>query len=133
MVKRQQNGLSHSLKFYLPLSVLSIPSLILPSDYNTSEQKQACKKHELYVSFRDLGWQVRRKGFTSLTSANKKASSYFRFIGILSSRRQGGNCNASPHWFERTLFFARRTGSLHLRATRLSTAMENALSRSTLT
>lgn len=29
-------------------------------DYNTSEQKQACKKHELYVSFRDLGWQVRQ-------------------------------------------------------------------------
>uniref|UniRef100_K7G289 Bone morphotic protein 5 n=1 Tax=Pelodiscus sinensis TaxID=13735 RepID=K7G289_PELSI len=28
------------------------------TDYNTSEQKQACKKHELYVSFRDLGWQV---------------------------------------------------------------------------
>lgn len=28
-------------------------------DPNTSEQKQACKKHELYVSFRDLGWQVR--------------------------------------------------------------------------
>uniref|UniRef100_A0A667XWU7 Bone morphogenetic protein 5 n=1 Tax=Myripristis murdjan TaxID=586833 RepID=A0A667XWU7_9TELE len=26
-------------------------------DHNTSEQKQACKKHELYVSFRDLGWQ----------------------------------------------------------------------------
>ncbi|XP_013889747.1 bone morphogenetic protein 5 [Austrofundulus limnaeus] len=26
-------------------------------DYNTSEQKQACKKHELYVSFRELGWQ----------------------------------------------------------------------------
>ncbi|KAG7462803.1 hypothetical protein MATL_G00188620 [Megalops atlanticus] len=26
-------------------------------DQNTSEQKQACKKHELYVSFRDLGWQ----------------------------------------------------------------------------
>ncbi|XP_077585912.1 bone morphogenetic protein 5 [Stigmatopora nigra] len=26
-------------------------------EYNTSEQKQACKKHELYVSFRDLGWQ----------------------------------------------------------------------------
>uniref|UniRef100_A0A3Q3WIX2 TGF-beta family profile domain-containing protein n=1 Tax=Mola mola TaxID=94237 RepID=A0A3Q3WIX2_MOLML len=23
----------------------------------TAEQKQACKKHELYVSFRDLGWQ----------------------------------------------------------------------------
>ncbi|XP_019487325.1 PREDICTED: bone morphogenetic protein 5 [Hipposideros armiger] len=31
--------------------------LCLSSDYNTSEQKQACKKHELYVSFRDLGWQ----------------------------------------------------------------------------
>lgn len=30
----------------------------LSADYNTSEQKQACKKHELYVSFRDLGWQV---------------------------------------------------------------------------
>ncbi|KAM3863432.1 bone morphogenetic protein 5 [Diretmus argenteus] len=27
------------------------------TDHNTSEQKQACKKHELYVSFRDLGWQ----------------------------------------------------------------------------
>ncbi|KAG7477968.1 hypothetical protein MATL_G00075060 [Megalops atlanticus] len=24
---------------------------------NSSDQKQACKKHELYVSFRDLGWQ----------------------------------------------------------------------------
>lgn len=32
---------------------------MFPTDYNTSEQKQACKKHELYVSFRDLGWQVR--------------------------------------------------------------------------
>ncbi|KAM4693551.1 bone morphogenetic protein 5 [Discoglossus pictus] len=31
-----------------------VPSI---GDYNTSEQKQACKKHELYVSFRDLGWQ----------------------------------------------------------------------------
>ncbi|XP_032073010.1 bone morphogenetic protein 5 [Thamnophis elegans] len=27
------------------------------ADYNTSEPKQACRKHELYVSFRDLGWQ----------------------------------------------------------------------------
>ncbi|GAA6068746.1 bone morphogenetic protein 5 isoform X2, partial [Tachysurus ichikawai] len=26
-------------------------------DPNISEQKQACKKHELYVSFRELGWQ----------------------------------------------------------------------------
>ncbi|XP_075933023.1 bone morphogenetic protein 5 isoform X2 [Anarhichas minor] len=25
--------------------------------FMTYEQKQACKKHELYVSFRDLGWQ----------------------------------------------------------------------------
>lgn len=33
---------------------------LIGSDYNTSEQKQACKKHELYVSFRDLGWQVRQ-------------------------------------------------------------------------
>ncbi|XP_027028355.1 bone morphogenetic protein 6 isoform X2 [Tachysurus fulvidraco] len=27
------------------------------TDYNSSDQKTACKKHELYVSFRDLGWQ----------------------------------------------------------------------------
>uniref|UniRef100_A0A3B3S2V0 Bone morphogenetic protein 6 n=1 Tax=Paramormyrops kingsleyae TaxID=1676925 RepID=A0A3B3S2V0_9TELE len=27
------------------------------SDYNSSDQKTACKKHELYVSFRELGWQ----------------------------------------------------------------------------
>ncbi|MGH0160810.1 UNVERIFIED_CONTAM: hypothetical protein FKN15_072750 [Acipenser sinensis] len=27
------------------------------SGYNSSEQKTACKKHELYVSFRELGWQ----------------------------------------------------------------------------
>ncbi|XP_047664393.1 bone morphogenetic protein 6 isoform X5 [Tachysurus fulvidraco] len=27
------------------------------ADYNSSDQKTACKKHELYVSFRDLGWQ----------------------------------------------------------------------------
>ncbi|XP_015278002.1 PREDICTED: bone morphogenetic protein 7 [Gekko japonicus] len=25
---------------------------------SSSDQRQACKKHELYVSFRDLGWQV---------------------------------------------------------------------------
>uniref|UniRef100_A0A8B9RZM1 TGF-beta family profile domain-containing protein n=1 Tax=Accipiter nisus TaxID=211598 RepID=A0A8B9RZM1_9AVES len=31
--------------------------ILVPKNYNTSEQKQACKKHELYVSFRDLGWQ----------------------------------------------------------------------------
>ncbi|XP_036066907.1 bone morphogenetic protein 6, partial [Oryzias melastigma] len=27
------------------------------SDYNSSDQKTACRKHELYVSFRELGWQ----------------------------------------------------------------------------
>ncbi|KAI1890865.1 hypothetical protein AGOR_G00158000 [Albula goreensis] len=27
------------------------------AENSSSEQKQACKKHELYVSFRDLGWQ----------------------------------------------------------------------------
>ncbi|XP_026869440.2 bone morphogenetic protein 6 [Electrophorus electricus] len=27
------------------------------TDYNSSDQKTACKKHELYVSFRELGWQ----------------------------------------------------------------------------
>lgn len=28
------------------------------SENSSSDQRQACKKHELYVSFRDLGWQV---------------------------------------------------------------------------
>uniref|UniRef100_A0A8C4QC41 TGF-beta family profile domain-containing protein n=1 Tax=Eptatretus burgeri TaxID=7764 RepID=A0A8C4QC41_EPTBU len=27
------------------------------AEHNSSEQKHSCKKHELYVSFRDLGWQ----------------------------------------------------------------------------
>ncbi|CAB1336191.1 unnamed protein product, partial [Coregonus sp. 'balchen'] len=27
------------------------------SENSSADQKQACKKHELYVSFRDLGWQ----------------------------------------------------------------------------
>ncbi|XP_053343679.1 bone morphogenetic protein 6 isoform X1 [Clarias gariepinus] len=27
------------------------------ADYNSSDQKTACRKHELYVSFKDLGWQ----------------------------------------------------------------------------
>lgn len=30
------------------------------AENSSSDQRQACKKHELYVSFRDLGWQVRR-------------------------------------------------------------------------
>nr|XP_015810454.2 bone morphogenetic protein 6 [Nothobranchius furzeri] len=28
-----------------------------PLDYNSSDQKTACRRHELYVSFRELGWQ----------------------------------------------------------------------------
>ncbi|KAK1884714.1 Bone morphogenetic protein 7 [Dissostichus eleginoides] len=28
-----------------------------PADYNSSDQKTACRRHELYVSFRELGWQ----------------------------------------------------------------------------
>ncbi|XP_061614271.1 bone morphogenetic protein 6 isoform X2 [Phyllopteryx taeniolatus] len=27
------------------------------ADYNGSDQKSACRRHELYVSFRELGWQ----------------------------------------------------------------------------
>ncbi|XP_061877219.1 bone morphogenetic protein 6 [Entelurus aequoreus] len=27
------------------------------ADYNSSDQKTACRRHELYVSFRELGWQ----------------------------------------------------------------------------
>lgn len=32
------------------------------AENSSSDQRQACKKHELYVSFRDLGWQVRTGG-----------------------------------------------------------------------
>ncbi|KAL2307966.1 hypothetical protein Nmel_000960 [Mimus melanotis] len=28
------------------------------TDYNSSDLKTACRKHELYVSFQDLGWQL---------------------------------------------------------------------------
>ncbi|KAF3836066.1 hypothetical protein F7725_028624 [Dissostichus mawsoni] len=28
-----------------------------PAEYNSSDQKTACRRHELYVSFRELGWQ----------------------------------------------------------------------------
>ncbi|XP_046880402.1 bone morphogenetic protein 6 [Hypomesus transpacificus] len=28
-----------------------------PADYNSSDQKTACRRHDLYVSFRELGWQ----------------------------------------------------------------------------
>lgn len=33
-------------------------ALFLLTDYNSSDLKTACRKHELYVSFQDLGWQV---------------------------------------------------------------------------
>ncbi|XP_043921352.1 bone morphogenetic protein 6 [Protopterus annectens] len=32
-------------------------SRVSNDDYNSSDLKTACRKHELYVSFRDLGWQ----------------------------------------------------------------------------
>ncbi|KAF3817428.1 hypothetical protein GH733_012719 [Mirounga leonina] len=32
------------------------------AENSSGDQRQACKKHELYVSFRDLGWQVRTGG-----------------------------------------------------------------------
>lgn len=35
------------------------PLLPITAENSSSDQRQACKKHELYVSFRDLGWQVR--------------------------------------------------------------------------
>ncbi|XP_026147644.1 bone morphogenetic protein 6 [Mastacembelus armatus] len=28
-----------------------------PADYNSSDKKTACRRHELYVSFREMGWQ----------------------------------------------------------------------------
>lgn len=44
-----------------------LPTLPLPfpahAENSSTDQRQACKKHELYVSFRDLGWQVRGHGW----------------------------------------------------------------------
>lgn len=36
--------------------------LLVHAETSSSDQRQACKKHELYVSFRDLGWQVSMAG-----------------------------------------------------------------------
>lgn len=31
---------------------------VVPSERNSENRGQPCKKHELYVSFSDLGWKV---------------------------------------------------------------------------
>lgn len=43
---------------------LPCPTPLSPANAENSnrDQRQVCKKHELYVSFRDLGWQVRTGG-----------------------------------------------------------------------
>ncbi|KAL4616852.1 bone morphogenetic protein 6 [Arapaima gigas] len=49
--KRRQQSRNRSTQ---PQEVPKPPSI---TDYNSSDQKMACRKHELYVSFRELGWQ----------------------------------------------------------------------------
>ncbi|MBN3321018.1 BMP7 protein, partial [Atractosteus spatula] len=49
--KRRQQNRNRSTQ---PQEAPKSPSM---ADYNSSDQKTACRKHELYVSFRELGWQ----------------------------------------------------------------------------
>ncbi|MGH0158678.1 UNVERIFIED_CONTAM: hypothetical protein FKN15_036019 [Acipenser sinensis] len=49
--KRRQQSRNRSVQ---PQDMPRNPNM---SGYNSSDQKTACKKHELYVSFRELGWQ----------------------------------------------------------------------------
>lgn len=44
------------------LSGFRLFGFLVTPENSSSDQRQACKKHELYVSFRDLGWQVRAGG-----------------------------------------------------------------------
>ncbi|KAM9075739.1 bone morphogenetic protein 6 isoform 1-T3 [Megaptera novaeangliae] len=60
--RRRQQGRSRSA----PAQDVSRASSA--SDYNSSELKTACRKHELYVSFQDLGWQdwiIAPKGYAA--------------------------------------------------------------------
>uniref|UniRef100_A0A8C4T4V3 Bone morphogenetic protein 6 n=1 Tax=Erpetoichthys calabaricus TaxID=27687 RepID=A0A8C4T4V3_ERPCA len=49
--RRRQQNRNRSTQ---PQEAPRVPSM---ADYNSSDQKTACRKHELYVSFRELGWQ----------------------------------------------------------------------------
>ncbi|MBN3294492.1 BMP6 protein, partial [Polypterus senegalus] len=49
--RRRQQSRNRSTQ---PQEAPRVPSM---ADYNSSDQKTACRKHELYVSFRELGWQ----------------------------------------------------------------------------
>ncbi len=45
---------------------------LVPDQNHAGSGRQACKKHELYVSFSDLGWKVRHPGFYTCTHSNNK-------------------------------------------------------------